>query len=222
MSVDGLGKRTPDPVLDRLFARLPQRLQPRDVEPESRKRRRVESVILLIIALLIAVAAIYDVTRQASINTRLTADIETWREITGHWHFKDISIEQDEKHFTKHDVACANIAFARPGHEIQICFVFVGPIIDGRRATHTGFFLLPYKSDLPKYRYDCFGTPMKRFPCKLTTTPAKAFDTVPADFYEEPEVLASTGRAVSSAGQAAVKRWLEIVHPYREISKGNG
>ncbi len=210
MSAGPVRERTHDLLVERWLTRLPSALQPRDIDDPSRRRRRVEGAILIIIALIIGVAAIYDVTRQVSINYRLTADIETWRELTGQ-NFKNVSIEQDEKHFTTNDVACANISFAQPGAKTQICFVLVGPIIHGRRVTRTGFFLPPHLSDLPKHRYGCFGVPMKRYACRLAR-PAGAFTTPPADFYEEPAVLTSTGKAVSSSGKAAVEAWRGAVH----------
>lgn len=167
-----------------LWERLPAPLRPLERERTgSGRRRRVEAVVLLLVAAVIAASVIYDVTRQVGINYRLTADIETWRELTGH-HFKNISIERDTRHYTDTDVACANTgsAFVKPGHKTQICFVLVGPIlhlrIDGRvqerRATYGGFFVPPFTSTGYKVnRYSCFGRAVAERRCKRATPPGE-------------------------------------------------
>ena len=33
-----------------------------------------------------------------------------------------------------------------------------GPVVDGRRAVHGGWYLPPKVEDVPIYRYGCFGT----------------------------------------------------------------
>ncbi|MHB1469766.1 MAG: hypothetical protein ACYCU0_02485 [Solirubrobacteraceae bacterium] len=179
--------------IEATLRRLPPTLRPLPAErPDGGRRRRIQSVLLVLIALALTVAVAHDLTRQASINYRLTADIETWRELTRH-HYKNVGIETDTRHYTTKDVACGNTRFALPGHNTQICFVMVGPVrqerIDGklveRRATYGGFFVPPYTPTGYKVnRYDCFGRAVAEERCKLTP-PAGAAPKVPRGFYEE-------------------------------------
>lgn len=176
-----------DPAVDRFLQRLPPALRPLSSERKgSGLQRRIEAIVLVLLALLIAVGVVHDLTRQSKINYRLTADIKTWREITGH-DYRNVGVETDARHYTTDDVACGNISFGKPGERTQICFVFVGPVlhvrIDGRlqerRATYGGFFVPPATSTGYKVnRYACFGRAIAEERCKAPTPPG-ASDTPP-------------------------------------------
>lgn len=183
---DGARSEGASDWLERTLQRLPAPIRPRTRDRESVRRRRFELILLVAVAILLAVGSFYDVTRQVGIDTRLTADIETWRELSG-YNWKHVSIEQDEKHYTKHDVACGNLPEGKKGEgkvgtRTQLCFVMVGPVLEGRRKTHTGFFLPPKKGDHSVNRYGCFGVAMKHYPCQGQAPPEAPPQTPPKDF----------------------------------------
>lgn len=179
--------------LEEALQKLPGSLRPLAEEKgDGGRRRRIQNTLLVLIALVLAVAVVYDVTRETKISYRITADIETWREITGH-DYKNVAIETDARHYTENDVACGNTYYAKPGHATQICFFMVGPIrhetIDGklaeRRATYGGFFTRPrtptgYKVN----RYGCFGRAVAEERCK-GTAPGGTTPKVPKGFAAE-------------------------------------
>ncbi|HEY1688891.1 MAG TPA: hypothetical protein VGF95_08505 [Solirubrobacteraceae bacterium] len=187
-----------DPSVDAFLQRLPARLRPRSAEPEGSgvRRRRIETTVLVLLALLIAVAVVHDIHRQSKINYRLTADIESWRELTGNVYkkvglaYEAVAVETDARHYTTKDVACGNISIAKAGARTQVCLVMTGPIlrrrIDGkiqqRRASHGGFFVQPRTSTGYKdHRYGCFGEAIAEERCKLPT-PNGAYHTPPSGF----------------------------------------
>ncbi len=90
------------------WERLPERLRPRTEERRGQgDLRRVESTLLVLAFLVLAVAVVNDVVRQVHVNERITADLRTWRTITGN-DLKNISVEQDLTHRTTRDVLCGN------------------------------------------------------------------------------------------------------------------
>lgn len=164
------------PAAGGIFARLPRRLQPLSEETASGGRRqRIEAAVLLALALVLAVASIYDVTRQARINYRLTADIATWQEVTQH-DFKELDVEQNLTTYTNRDIVCGNTTFGKPGTKQQVCLVMKGAIVKGRREATGGFFLAPEKPDRPHYRYGCFGAAAKE---RLCTVPVPSGESTP-------------------------------------------
>jgi hypothetical protein len=181
--------------VEELLGRMPENLRPLDAErDDGGRRRRIQNGLLIAIAIVLAVSVGYDLTRQAKISYRLTADIETWREITGH-DFKNVSIVQDTHHYTTTDIACGNTGDirARAGHKPQICFVIVGPIIhetiDGRsverRASYGGFFVPAFTStDYKVNRYGCFGRAIAEERCKRSTPSGLPYRP-PKDFAAE-------------------------------------
>jgi hypothetical protein len=149
--------------------RLPERLRPRDAERRGRGEvRRIESTLLVFAFLLLAVAVVNDVVQQVHVNERLTADLRTWRTVTGH-DYKNISVEQDLTHRTTRDVLCGNTQPAPPGTATQVCLVMTGPTVHGMRAAKGGFYLLPYFPDKRPNRYACFGTAVAEDLCGLPT-----------------------------------------------------
>jgi hypothetical protein len=148
--------------------RLPEPLRPRDHEvpspPARGELRRIESTLLVLAFVLLAVATVNDVVRETHVNERLTADLRTWRARTGH-DYHNISDEQDLTHHTTRDVLCGNTAPGPPGALPQICLIMTGPIVHGMRASHGGFYLPPYEPDIRVNRYACFGTALEQHLC---------------------------------------------------------
>ena len=108
--------------------RLPPRLRPLEEElPGTGSLRLVETTLLLIVFLLLAVATINDVSRQTGVNDRLIADLKTWRSYTAH-NYKNISVSQELLGITtKRDVVCGNTTAGPPKERAQICLVVAGP-----------------------------------------------------------------------------------------------
>jgi hypothetical protein len=75
---------------------LPGWLRPREeVRPGTGQTRLVETTVLVLVGLLLAVATINDVGRQTHVNHRLVADLRTWRAYTGH-NYRNLSVEQNQ------------------------------------------------------------------------------------------------------------------------------
>jgi hypothetical protein len=132
---------------------------------ESGDLRAVETTILLIVALLLAIATINDVVRQAHVNQRLIADLATWRSYTGH-RYHNLSVKQDySEHFTR-EVVCGNTSPGEPKQRTQLCLVLTGPIVGGRRHVVGGWRLPAHSEDEPSLRYGCFGSAPSEFTCR--------------------------------------------------------
>jgi hypothetical protein len=153
------------------WERLPERLRPRTHERRGRgEQRLVESTLLVLAFLVLAVAVVNDVVRQVHVNERLTVDLRTWQTITGNM-LKNISIEQDLTHHTTRDVLCGNTGAGPPGTQPQACLILTGPTVQGLRAAKGGFYLPPYFQDKHANRYACFGTAVSEKLCGLPTPP---------------------------------------------------
>ena len=151
------------------WERLPERLRPREREDLGRgDLRRVETTLLVLVFLALAVATVRDVVRQLQINKRLTADLLTWRTVTGHY-YHNLSLQQDLKTFSTREVVCGNTTPGPPGARPQLCLIMTGPIRHGRRSALGGFYLPPYVQDLRTNRYACFGTTTSENLCGLAT-----------------------------------------------------
>lgn len=133
-------------------------------------RGRIENIVLIAVGVLIAVAAIYDLTREVRIDNRLTADIETWRQVTG-IHDEEVAIEQDLASYTTRDTACGNVTGNKEVGVPRICLMMVGPISGGRRKVLGGFYLPPYLPLGPHDRYGCFGSTVSEHFCAYVTRP---------------------------------------------------
>jgi hypothetical protein len=151
------------PLEDPRWVRLPAWLRPRGEEPDDalggkRKRRwLIETAVLVLVGLLFALATINDLSREAGINHRLIADLSTWRHYTHH-DYVNISIDQETLGVdSAREVLCGNTSAAPPGARTQICLGVWGPVRNGIRSVHGGWYLPPYHPDLPANRYGCFG-----------------------------------------------------------------
>jgi hypothetical protein len=140
------------------FSGLPAWLRPRRFElPGSGRLRLIETTLLVLLGLLLAVATVNDVVRQTHINHRLIADLATWRAYTGH-SYHNLSIEQELFGAgSQHEVVCGNISPGAPKARTQLCLVIYGPISGSRRTVHGGWYLPPKVEDVRADRYGCFG-----------------------------------------------------------------
>jgi hypothetical protein len=148
-----------------LGGRLPAWLGPRDRErPGAGRTRLIETTLLVLAALLLALATVNDVVRQTHVNHRLVADLRTWRAYTGH-PYPELSIEQDFRGFSTREVVCGNTSPGEPATRVQVCLEVSGPVIGGRRAVHGGWYLPPKAEDLRASRYACFGSATRTRSC---------------------------------------------------------
>jgi hypothetical protein len=140
------------------FSSLPAWLRPRARElPGSGRLRLIETTLLLLLGLLLTIATVNDVARQTHINHRLIADLATWRAYTGH-AYHNLSIEQELFGVaSQHEVVCGNTSPGGLKARTQLCLVVYGPISDGRRTVHGGWYLPPKVEDVRADRYACFG-----------------------------------------------------------------
>ena len=160
--------------------RLPERLRP--LERERRGRgdlRRVESTLLALAFVLLAIAVVNDVVLSTHTAARITADLRSYRALTGHEQYHNISVEQDLVHHTTRDVLCGNIEPGPPGALPQICLIMTGPTRHGLRASHGGFYLPPYTPDKRISRYGCFGAAVAEDLCGAAIPPGALHAPVP-------------------------------------------
>jgi cell division protein FtsL len=137
---------------------LPAWLRPRRKDlPGSGRLRLIETTLLLLLGVLLAVATVNDVVRQTHVNRRLIADMTTWRAYTGH-SYHNLSIEQELfGPGSQHEVVCGNTSPGGPKARTQICLVVYGPVASGRRTVHGGWYLPRKVEDVRADRYGCFG-----------------------------------------------------------------
>jgi hypothetical protein len=153
----------------RTRSRLPGWARPLEHERSGRgELRLIETTILVLAGILLAVASVNDVVLQTHTNHRLIADERTWRELTGH-DYKNIAAEQDVKHFTTRDVVCGNTSAGAPESVPRVCLIVTGAVRHGRRAVHGGYYLPAYVQDLSRNRYGCFGTAVSERLCGAKT-----------------------------------------------------
>jgi hypothetical protein len=138
---------------------LPEALAPRDEERAGTGEvRLVETTLLLLVFVLLAIATINDLVRQSHVNHRLIADLRTWRDYTGHG-YHNLSIEQEITESPRHrEVVCGNTSPGPPKARTQLCLVIGGPQRAGRRGVRGGWYLPAKAEDLRAQRYGCFGT----------------------------------------------------------------
>ncbi|HEY4428212.1 MAG TPA: hypothetical protein VGN08_08430 [Solirubrobacteraceae bacterium] len=136
----------------------PAWLRPREAElAGSGRTRLVETTLLVLVGVLLAVATVNDVVRQTHVNHRLIADLHTWRVQTGH-SYHNLSIEQELfGRASQREVVCGNTSPGAPKARTQLCLAIWGPIIDGRRTVHGGWYLPARSEDVRTARYGCFG-----------------------------------------------------------------
>jgi hypothetical protein len=151
---------------DPRFSRLPRPLRPRTSEdPGLGQLRLIETTVLVLVAVILLIATVNDLSRQATVNKRLVADLQTWRAYTGH-SYHNVSIDQELLGSrTQREVVCGNTAPGAPKATTQICLVIWGPQVGGRRTIHGGWMLPPKAEDERALRYGCFGDEYVRSLC---------------------------------------------------------
>ncbi len=137
---------------------LPPSLRPREQEARGRGELRViETTVLILVALVLAVATINDLARQTGINDRLDADLRTWRQYTGH-DYRNVAIDQETLGLgSQREVLCGNTSPGPPGARTQLCLAIWGKEHDGTRIVHGGWYTPAFVPDVPARRYGCFG-----------------------------------------------------------------
>jgi hypothetical protein len=141
------------------WQRLPPWLRPRTVELKGGGNLRlIETTLLVLVGLLLAIATVNDLARQTRINHRLMADVRTWQHYTGH-DYHNISVDQELLgENSQREVLCGNTAPGPPQARTQICLVIWGPVVSGRRTVHGGWYLPAFVEDVRAERYGCFGS----------------------------------------------------------------
>jgi hypothetical protein len=144
---------------ERRWQFLPPRLRPRTEESKGRgDLRLIETLVLVLVGIVLATATINDLARQASINHRLVADLATWRHYTGH-DYRNVAIDQETLGASsQREVLCGNTSPGAPKSRTQICLTIWGPVVNGMRAVHGGWYLPAHvENDVSSERYGCFG-----------------------------------------------------------------
>ncbi len=147
------------PAGEERWRRLPPWLRPRAVELKGTGSLwLVETTLLVLVGVLLATATINDLARQAGTNHRLIADLKTWRHYTGH-DYHNISIDQETLGAnSQREVLCGNTSPGPPKSRTQICLAIWGPVVNGMRTVHGGWYLrADVENDLRANRYGCFG-----------------------------------------------------------------
>ena len=141
-----------------MWLRLPEWLRPRPVElPGLGRVRLIETTVLLLGALLLAIAVTNDLAREVKINKRLIVDTRMWRSYTGH-DYANLTTEQTIFGETgDRDVVCGNTSSGAPETKTQFCLAIGGPVVDGRRTILGGWYVQAYDEDERAERYGCFG-----------------------------------------------------------------
>jgi hypothetical protein len=138
-----------------LFDRLPPGLAPREHDAPNRRLWRVETLVLLLVGAVIAVASFNDIGWTVDYTGRLVADQVTWR----HYTQRDtpsvgvgpLVVGQPE------DTACGDATPGPPEERTQICVLLDGPVVHGLRTVIGGWRLAARADNIPVARYDCYG-----------------------------------------------------------------
>jgi len=124
---------------------------------DMRSVRLIETTVLVLAGLLLAVATVYDLALNARVNHRLVADLRTWRTYTGH-DYHNLTVDRQLLGTSSaHEVVCGNTTPGPPEARTQLCLVIYGPVVGGRRGVHGGWYTTAYGHDERASRYGCFG-----------------------------------------------------------------
>ena len=131
------------------------------------QRRLIETTIIGLVGVLLAIATVNDVVRQTHTNQRLVVDLNTWRAYTGH-AYHNLTIEQDVKGTgSTRETVCGNTSPGGPKTRTQLCLIMRGPVVHGRRAVYGGYYLPPHRlDDARSARYACFGEAKRKETCE--------------------------------------------------------
>jgi hypothetical protein len=129
----------------------------------SKRLWRIETVVLVVLGLFLAIASLNDLVWSVDDNTRLVADQMTWRHYTNRDYYNVSAGALVTGQPT--DISCANSSPGPPGERRQICILMVGPIKDGLRTVTGGFQLPARTGDFPRNRYGCYGSATAQHLC---------------------------------------------------------
>ncbi len=140
--------------------------------------RRAETIGLCLVGLVLAVATVYDLTREVRIDDRIHADVASWHAITGS-HEVSLLIKQDIKPGTTRDSVCGPVQPFFFHRRFLACLIFQGTVRADRRVVAGGYYFESiYRygrwllNDLPSDRYGCFGdAAAEGFHCDLRVPP---------------------------------------------------
>jgi hypothetical protein len=157
----GVSSEVPRPVHRGLSARFSPLHSQRQ---GSGRMRLIETTLLALAGLFLAIATVNDLVRQTNVNHRLVVDLRTWRAYTGH-DYHELTIEQDIHGHSTSEVVCGNTVPGGPKQRVQLCLQITGPVAHGVRAVHAGWYLPPNAEDLRAQRYGCFGSAVSQGRC---------------------------------------------------------
>src|SRR6202034_4888561 len=121
-----------------IWGRLPEWARPLNEERQGLGSRRLaEDTILILIGVFLAHGTVNDVLLQTHVNHRLSADLLTWRTLTGH-DYINLDTEQHIKTHTTRDTVCGNVSPGAPGARAQLCLAMTGPVVSGMGASRGG------------------------------------------------------------------------------------
>lgn len=138
-------------------------------DPAGPETRMIETAIVILVGLILAVAVVYDVVRQVGVNTRQSADRNTWRAYT-HQKRKNVSVRGLLRGDTDFVCQPAPLTAAAPTEQ-RLCLMVIGPVRARRRTVAGGYYLQGRREDRYVNRYACFGLPATRRLCGLGTAP---------------------------------------------------
>jgi hypothetical protein len=138
-----------------------------------RRVRLIETTVLLLAGLLLAVATVYDLALDVRINHRLVVDLSTWRAYTGH-RYHNLAIDRQLLGTARsREVVCGNTTAGPPGARTQLCLVISGPVVSGRRSVRGGWYVPAHRQDVRDNRYGCFGADAQGR-CPVSASPVRS------------------------------------------------
>lgn len=150
------------PWRTRLSARVAPRAVPVSGDPAGRDVRGIETAVVLLIGLVLLVAVIHDVSRQTSINIRVSADKSTWR-LYAHRRDKKLDVRLLPQGTT--DYLCQSTPLAVRARAPRLCLMIDGPVRHGLRTVEGGYYVPPRRQDRYITRTGCFGVPATTHLC---------------------------------------------------------
>ncbi|HEX2015877.1 MAG TPA: hypothetical protein VGN69_04210 [Solirubrobacteraceae bacterium] len=128
--------------------------------------RRIETVALVLLAVLLGAAVIDDVVRQVGIDKRILLDKRTYRREFPTAVTKHIFVNPGKRDTL--DIACAHL----PGATDRGCLMLTGPSQRVTTRNVVGSYRLPRRHpDKYRYRYRCAGLALERGLCPHGAAP---------------------------------------------------
>ncbi len=147
-------------------ATLPEWLAPRRADDPaaagSPLRRSLETLVVVLVGVLLAVATVDDLHRQVGLNERFAVDKRTWRSYT-HRNVKLLGITPAIR--GNLDIVCGPPIV---GDTSRLCLMLGGPAHVHERQLLGGFRLAFMRPNRYIYRYGCFGVAASRSLCGVS------------------------------------------------------